>query len=423
MASLPHDIFSHIVEEFSPYAPEELNALKSLSLSCNDLLPLCQKVIFRRIEFNHHPPRRIAITRLDDILKESPHIASYVLFFSYSLTRPDTEDGTISIIAHILSSLDRLTGLNLHWRPSSRHFPPLLDWTSFRNDPRADEFYVAVETVLRREHLSHLNVRSIKDFPFYAFTHRSELLDVEEEDYLCIRMTIVEHATGLNTSPYANVRNYSAGRLRWPRRMMEVVLDGQVCLQSSGSAVPPFNFASAEGLVMCVTKQMHAVEAERILRCGQSIKQLSYEVACSSGLQGFGNAILAGSFRTLTTLQIILATEPVDDDPFQGFCEELNHISGRNILEYLELEVSLDLNDCPLGEHHLKRLDSAVRRTGFPCLTTFDLIFRISQRSPWDDTAGPQPTMEDLENQHLAHLGTLRAIDGLDCLLSFRKGH
>ncbi|KDR73740.1 hypothetical protein GALMADRAFT_630732 [Galerina marginata CBS 339.88] len=292
MEHLGLDIFSNVVEHLNNGDEEESQALKALSLSCRALLPLCQAVIFREIKFllqtepktNTHPARRF-----DELLKTSPHIAAYVHCFTYITKKADLSDYiTLPIVTRMLSAFTRLKEFHLIWDaywPGSR---PLLDWTHLPNymNDACRPFCRAVEKLLECEDLVCIKIHCISFFPFQIFTQRAKVMDVDEDEGVRVKMTIVERAAEPPT--FVSIRNYSTGMARHPRvplplrKLKEVRLSEQTCLQSESpnlesSTIPAFAFHAAQRVSFCLHENVDGIDlvhVDKILRLAHSIKTL-----------------------------------------------------------------------------------------------------------------------------------------------------
>ncbi|KAF8912205.1 hypothetical protein CPB84DRAFT_1761612 [Gymnopilus junonius] len=403
MTSLPFDIYSNIVQEFEVNDDDDREAIRTLSLSCRAFLPLCQKILFSRIDFRSKRKSTAHIAKFDTILNESPHLADYVLYLSYMM-QYDSEDlwTNLSAMGRILSSLTHLRSFYLSWLSTQKLI--FFDWSSLK-DPRADDFCDAIEKVLRSDHLMHLRIPDMKNFPFFSFTDRAALLDITEDGPSSIKLGIaVPAATNAigRRSPQSSVKvqTYSVGTRSWPRRMIEIKVGGQTCLRSPSSSIPPLDFSSTRFAIISVHEHIHSVEAEKVLRCAHSLEQLSYEVRSSKYLQGFGQALLSGCASTLTVLHLTTTIE-ADEDPLEGVKEELHVLAGH------------------------MNFGSIITRTRYPQLKYLNLHFLVTKlSSPLIGTAGEEGeeeleersglTLEDIDKQHLSYLKTVMSIEGLE---------
>lgn len=291
MATLPLDIFSVIIEQLDANIHDELETLKALSLTYHVLLPICQKIIFRHIDFRSRE-RNVTthITKFDSLLISSPHLASYVLSLSYFGHHEDLEH-TSSAMGRILSSLTRLRSLHLsllpagipwmdEWKLEWMHGGEgwYFDWSTLLDNPSAADFCDAIDKVLRSDHLVHLHIRNMKNFLFSSFVDKGQLLDITEDGPLSIELQIAIPVTGkLSPQSYLKPQNYSLRTRELPvRKMLEVTVGDHIYLCSSKSGIPPLDLSSTKVALIRVDSLIN-VKAEQVLRCAQALEQLSYE--------------------------------------------------------------------------------------------------------------------------------------------------
>ncbi|KDR73739.1 hypothetical protein GALMADRAFT_228192 [Galerina marginata CBS 339.88] len=436
MELLGFDIFSNIVEHLNNSDKEESQALKALSLSCRALLPLCQAVIFRKVDFlleeesNEYTQCAGRGLRFFEVLGTSPHIAAYVHSFTYGMNESDLSDYfALSTVTYILSSFTRLREFHLIWDTYWRGSRRLLNWTHLLNhlNDACRLFCRAVEKLLKCEDLVSIKIHCISFFPFQIFTQRAKVMDVDEDEGIRVKMTIVERATEPPT--FVSIRNYSTGMAvayRTHRRdllpvrgLNEVRLSELTCLQSESPesesrTIPAFAFHATGRVSFCLDESVEGMDlmhVEKILRLACSMKTLDLILKVEvkeRALQTITQTILSGSIRTLQALNLHLKNP---EEPFEVICKQIELLSRHSILQNLELIIYRNYPD--LVHLDLKRFVAAFHRDAFPHLKTFELTFRLVHASDFNYHDELVPSMPEIRVLQLAQLGSLMSMEGL----------
>ncbi|PPQ86994.1 hypothetical protein CVT26_005460, partial [Gymnopilus dilepis] len=437
--ALPLDILATIIESLSPSLPADLHSLRSLALSSRLLTPLCQRVIFKRIDLRNRYRRRYKpgigsgggvslIKAFAELVssESSRHIGAYVLHLSYQAHDADIADGTLAQLSTILSSLPSLRSLHFSWIvPGNRTF----DFNTLITDPDSSTklFRDALESQLRSAHLLQLTVPNMRNFPFSSFVDKAAVVDLVEEAPFSVQISIVSPKPTPCLQPSIHLRQYALGSISWPRRILDVSIAGQTCLRPPSVGIPALDVSSTKSALICVKEQINVVEAEKVLRCAKGgIEELSYEVAEASWFRGLSHALLStgspGSTSTLTSnsassspsLQLttleLSHTSDSDPDPLVHITDELALLSSPSAssssssssiatpgdashsgstlphLHTLSLALVLSMTHAPLPPSSLSRLDELLSdRRRFPSLRTLSVEITVIKRGRWDE--------------------------------------
>ena len=87
-------------------------------------------------------------------------------------------------------------------------------------------------------------------------------------------------------------------------------------------------------------------------------------------LEGLGASLAKNSYRTLKFLELTTTVVEGDHDPLCGLCPELRFIAGNNVLEELELKISVKEDaSCRTKDEDWSAFDSVLTESGaFPML-------------------------------------------------------
>ncbi|PPQ96467.1 hypothetical protein CVT26_010506 [Gymnopilus dilepis] len=453
--ALPLDILTTIIEDLSPSIPAELHTLRSLALSSKLLTPLCQRVIFKRVDLrNRYRIRRQykpGMTGPGELVKpfarlvsspSSKHIGSYVLHLSYKAYGSDMSDGAPSTI---LSSLTALRSLHFSWFPEDRPF----DFNTLSTGPKK-LFRDAIEAQLRSEHLLQVTTLNIRNFPFGVFVDRASLIDLVEEAPLTVQLSIVSLKPALSIQPCIQLRHYALGSISWPRRILDVDIGGgKMCLQPPSVGIPPLDVSSTKRALICVKEQINSVEAEKVIRCAKGgIEELSYQVTEASSFRGLAQALLSSSssssssstlvysssspYLLLTTLELS-HTSDSERDPLSYIADELALLSSGSSssftssitasadtphlsatlphLHTLSLSLMLLLAHAPLPAKSLRKLDELLSdRRRFPSLKTLSIEITVIKRRRWSANGESEDEDEGASSPSSEREGSLQAL-------------
>ena len=156
---LPLEVLERIIDDVAEhYLINNLSSIKSCSLVCHSILPLCRKHIFNYVLLNDPEVWGRASSRTSDIfnglLSNSPYLAVYIRNLAYHIKRKEYVAKRSSWLLLMLKKLVKLQKLTISYSPSVRdkmlsssrkvlpllHFPTLtsISLSSIRNSPLAD---------------------------------------------------------------------------------------------------------------------------------------------------------------------------------------------------------------------------------------------------------------------------------------------
>ncbi|KAF8197503.1 hypothetical protein BJ912DRAFT_1039791 [Pholiota molesta] len=153
---LPLDIFHCIVETLDRPV-YNFDALKSCSMVCKALRPICAKYMFAKIiitDQNSHPRPSLPIDQIKDLMAMNPRLATYIkeLVIVYE-PAVEWENPNLPVILNQLQNVDTLS-LNT----SSAGIP--IDWQTI-----AEPLKISLERLISSSPLTDLRLDGITDFP------------------------------------------------------------------------------------------------------------------------------------------------------------------------------------------------------------------------------------------------------------------
>lgn len=263
--SLPVEILSEIIQ----YLDDQLDksTIHSLSRCCFLLVPLCQRRIFHTIVVDSSSKEIHAkMTRLEESITWSPHLATYVRSFEIYLwdgwTHIQRHPRFYQLLSKITSSLTHIQTLKIDGPTiCSKNLESYLDWSLITGslDPDRQDSGIAIEKLLVGEHLRHLEIKGILKFPFTLFLERCRVVD-SLTDNRPYTITICAVEMFRNASPsnaISSIRSYALSRVGNPPKPL------------------PLNFTNMTSLAVTWNADRDIAETKKLILLGRSIEILS----------------------------------------------------------------------------------------------------------------------------------------------------
>jgi hypothetical protein len=143
---LPQELICYIIDNFLglPEYPDwhACEVLRTCSLVCHSWLPLCQRHLFRSIQFSSRTRCRTCVAvlsrsrRLDQVLLNSPHLTGYIRELKLwdgscdtcEKTWLATADETLPLVLRKLGNLEKIEFQWLYWRKLTTDIKQSLRW-------------------------------------------------------------------------------------------------------------------------------------------------------------------------------------------------------------------------------------------------------------------------------------------------------
>ena len=125
------------------------------------------------------------------------------------------------------------------------------------------------------------------------------------------------------------------------------------------------------------------------------------------GLAGLGATFAINAYRTLKILNLSFPFIGDNGDPLCGLSRELRFITGKNIIEKLELYVIAGFDESFQTEsENWFEFDSVLTESG-----AFPMLHRVSVEIWWYPAVDPNPDMESLKEEKCPRLVESKAVE------------
>ncbi|KAF8968061.1 hypothetical protein BDZ97DRAFT_1755481 [Flammula alnicola] len=394
MASVP-PIPLDVIEIILDILDDETDhkSLKACSLTCQAFLRPCRKHIFRSIVVNpdHYRTSVGTIRSLGILLASAPEIGSYVRELDYRITSRDLIDPNIP---RVLMHFTQLQSLSLYgYTNRGRGQSQSLDWIAIALPIRT-----AFLRLMHLPTLNHLSLTFIKNFTVYDLIPCTNLLRLKVSRF---------HIADIHDTP-------EPWSILPPRPVQLQRFD--IGYECSGVANKLVEATCSDGLRVVNFKNLKEFGAscENLfdiasmklpLKMAEGLTAISLTTSKQMPFCGFAEMV-APFRKTLTKANLYVMIEGVYDDPLAGICEELENMAGRkfNVLEHLEIHVTVALDrNCETGDEW-GRLDQVLTKSGWPALQDVSLQITIYSDSRNDDTL--LRTLKNLPQMQLTGLSS-----------------
>ncbi|KAF8968044.1 hypothetical protein BDZ97DRAFT_1916272 [Flammula alnicola] len=371
---VPFDVIEVILDILAwDYNEPYFRSLEACSLTCHSFLPLCRKRIFASIKVNGTYSRRSNRTNmLSDLLTTAPDIADYVRELHFGITNDDEE--YFNGLPEILRRLTNLNSLHLFHHGSGK-----LDWKGLAL-PIKD----AMACLMSLPTLTSLDLSWIANFPVSALISCTHLQDFHIDFVDIAEIDDTPHAM----LPVASIllEGYSFGYegAIGTKKILEAKhSDGQSIFAFTDLKVFSADCRTLEDMDIPQTLLRRTRQLTRIIL---HIRHLSF----------FGLArSIAPSINTLKKLILHINVDSEHTDPLSGLCAELEEMAGRNVLEYLEICVDVEMDMyCKTGDEW-GMLDKVLSKSGWSALKRvwLDVVVRSRRRRKDDYLVGVLGTL------------------------------
>ncbi|KAF8972017.1 hypothetical protein BDZ97DRAFT_1782757 [Flammula alnicola] len=416
----PFDILLCVTDELA--ISNDKRTLTALAQTSRELLPICQKHIFREVSFLNRDPSvpggtKMRLMRLFlALLEHSPNLANYIHELHYDVEFIDKEQHVV--IQKLFSTLRHLREVHLEAGPlgknSLRGLRGYLNWQFL--DPLLSYSITHLFSVpnLRRLHLGWFSKLPASIFLSINSIHMIELSIVAvhiEDDVLSgsySSTTLASRSRIPCLGSYSGTGECGDGTM--------ILLDGP-----KNTGRPLFDFTNLKCLsVHSMAHPLAGVNAlENIVKMAGSLQILRSRILGRSTCKGLSNLFTLGLKHTLTTLEINIVSNRCSPTfkygfrgPFRTLCHELRALSPDNVLQNFTVSCQCYPSDDGLkGE--LVEFDAALHRTAFLLLRR--VTFRFSVMTEWGSRP---PTFvfdwDELKQQCITDLHHVSAIENLE---------
>ena len=306
---LPYDIIVQIIDTVG----EDKDLLKELALVSHSFHEICCKHLFATVELYEPDPFRGVKKSFVNLLKSRPDVIKYIRKLTYKVSRYDDDDFRLShILPKFLRTISCLNYLTIDGSS--------LNWNSRKMDPSLRS---ALLHLMHLPTINHIDLSHIGNFPLSILTPCVNLLRLDIRNIKPLEEQVV-----MEKLPKIREFHTSNSSLLTTKLLHSIKQDGQ----------PVFNFMDLRRL------SIHFRDKQNIRHLLQNAKLLEkLHLSLVSPDQSFGGLhdILSASACILKVFDLSLSLYPGINLRLEGFCDALETMAGRNMLEALSLEVNV----------------------------------------------------------------------------------
>ena len=386
---LPYDIIVHIIDTVG----EDKDLLKNLSLVSHSFHQLCCKHLFATVGI-HNPPRpdlkrRDGFTKKSfvNLLKSRPDVVQYIRKLTYTLSYYSDDDFQLShILPKFLRTISRLNcltidGSNLNWN--------LLSYNSRKMEPSLRS---ALLYLMHLPSINHIDLSNIRNFPLSILLPCVNLLRLDIRNIKPLEEQVMEKL------PKIREFRTSDSALLTTKLLHAIKQDGQ----------PVFNIMDLRQLSICLGDKQNI---RYLLQNAKLLEKLHLSlVSPDQSFEGLHD-ILSASACTLNDLSISLC--PGIHLRLEGFCEALETMAGRNMLEALSLEVNVYryMTADPIGSF-IQSVEKILVKPGWPALRKVSfkvpVVYYVEDEDFAEELARKLQFL--LPDTYLSHLSKLESV-------------
>ena len=371
-----------IIAEIINALQDNISALEACSQTCSLLLPLCRKYIFRSIciTSRSYPQRSLprVIKLFGILLSNNPGISDLVRNLEFRICWLDVEDDDVP---RVLGRLHHLQSFKL---ANGEHM--VISWDELRQP-----FREALLRLIQLPSVSRLEISLICDFPITAFFPCMNLADLTLA--LLTRPTTAESyekdLSALEGAPQIQSFSFRLDCGPYAMHLLNARRPNGVHVVDFRNVRTLSVMADDEGDLMAIQAFIRVTEKLETLIYGGMYQDpaMAYQTSLTilawftRGYTGFAASLNSSSLSTLRTLRLEHDIKDNIQDPLCGICEEFSIISGRNVIEEIFLQVTVQADRrCKTGSEW-GGLDAVLSR-GFPKLRNVSLDIEICVFSP-----------------------------------------
>ncbi|KAF8804779.1 hypothetical protein BYT27DRAFT_7340066 [Phlegmacium glaucopus] len=387
---LPFDVIEYIVDIYIEDLDnaDYLQNVKALSLTGPLFLHLCRSHMFYSIDIiitnsSHYSDTTEAF---GELLSTTPEIARYIRDLKIYIAEPNIKS------THFFSQVPQQLTALLSLRVSNSD----LDWNLVSSSMQR-----SILDLMHLPTLRYLCVGRMENFLV------SNLIPCSNLRRLFVRQfsTVSEDADADDGT--ASSLCHKPLQFRMFHLHTKSLQDLSLLEAKFSDGRPILDFTVMERLFINFDWPGAAVPLREIFKRSRELRDIHLEVNHTSfrALE-FATAI-APCLETLRRVCLDIIARETPNDPLVGLCDELEDISGKNILESIELEITLLIDeDHPLSDDWA-RLENILLKPGWPMLKRVFLIIGI-HADFWD---GYARAMANLLRAHFTGLKSSKTFD------------
>ena len=374
------DIPLEVIEEIIDSLQDDPAALKACSQTCQSLLLLCRKYIFRTI--NLVTPREAnapsCITLFGSLLDRNPQISDYVRNLTYYLETPDL------FLESVPRTLDKLHRIQSFQFIGDRR----TDWSALHPDLRESLSHII-------HSVTHLDITFIKALPIDIFIPCRNLINLKLDSIAGTVTDSYEHGY-LKQDAVPRLQSLTLGSSCG--RYMQSLIEAK-----RSKDIPVLDFGDLRTLSISIGEDSDLAVFRALMKVTKKLETFHctgrYQhnfiyllrltpitlVDLTDGYSDHGASINISTLPTLRRLHFVLLIEDDIENPLCRICDEFAAFSGYNVVEEIILEIMIEsmieTDNQSSSDSQWGRLDDLLA-TGFPRLTRVSLRLEICVFSP-----------------------------------------
>lgn len=295
--------------------------LRSISLTCSQLLPKCRKHLFACVSLTRPFGAEDVpspATHLSVILDANPGIGHLIRELRFAIQLLDLHD----------VALPKLL-LRLHQVQTLRLSTACGSWFDHTAKLR-----VSLTHLIQSPSLALLEISSFRNFPVSLFIPCTNLRHLD-----IFRLTFKDESSV--EMPLDIPKLYPPTRLRSLRCSAHCTAGVSVLLRArrSETRLPIIDLSGVRCLGVRMQSEEEICTTRALIQATPHLQSLETFVAAPGSLDGLATMFHKTSFTTLTRLTFDLVSEYWYQDPLFGLCNELEILAEDNVLEELRINV------------------------------------------------------------------------------------
>ena len=379
LSILPYDIIAQIINTVGK--DKDTNLLKELSLVSHSFHQICCKHLFATVELHDadadtdlNPHVASSKKGFLKLLKSRPDVVKYIRKLTYEVSYYYDDDLRLSRI--LPKFLRTISGLNCLKIAASQ-----LDWNELGSSLTSAFLYL-----MHLPTINHIDLSFIYNFPLSSLTLSVNLLRLDIYFVGRLKEEIVVHSEMM---PKIREFRTSGSTLLTTKLLHAKRQDGR----------PAFNFMDLRQLSMSFLWYEDEQNIRYLLQNAKLLENIHLLFGLHQSLVGLHD-IFSPSARTLKVLDLTASL------PLEGLCEELEAMTGNNMLEALSLEFNVDDDDDEdfIG-YTIQNVEKVLVKPGWSALRR--VSFKLTIRG---NSAGLYEALQSLPDKYLSQLSKLESV-------------
>ena len=388
-AVLPFEIIALIIDIVGEN--KDTNLLKELALVSHSCLQICNKYLFATVKLCNLSPKKEFI----ELLENRPDIVQYIRKLTYIMAREfaDEEHLLSPILSNFLRTISRLNRLTITGFTS--------DWNTLDSSLKS-----AFLHLMHLPTINHIDLSNILNFPMSSLILSVNLHRLDLRFMMPHTEPLVEDGSpGIVQSEMPKIREFHTSD--------SAMLTRKLLLAKCPDGRPAFNFTDLRRLSMNLDSPDDEQNVRYLLQNATLLEKLHLSVEPDRSLVGLHD-FLSSSASTLKDLYLrVYLYHEFFSLPLAGLCEELEAMTGYNVLETLSFEVEVEAwEEEPEAEDIgsiIQKVEKVLIKPGWSALRQVCFDFSVHTIAG-EESDKLYKELQILPNEYLSHLPNLESI-------------